>query len=341
MGRRGFASIDRLPSGSWRIRWTVQGVKHHEVLPKTCKKREVERRAAELEVEYGRLAYGTRIPTVSELFERDVWPTIATGKDTTVEAYKYAWKKVAAKFGGLSVSKLNAAVVQDWLIENPSNSHHALVVLRKVSTRAAQLGYTGSDRLAVKISTSAAHRERKVADDPAAYMRAVEGSPIEGAVLLMLGAGLRVGEALAVDLNDIDLECGTIAVVNTVGEDCGELKGRTKTKESTRVVAISPDIAQRFTTVVEAARARGDHYLCDDGFGRAIGKKLARSVWDRLTAKLPRVTMQQLRPTFATRMLNAGQSERATNIAMGHKSLSQVLQQYDRPEVVIQPPKLY
>lgn len=337
-----FGHEELLPSGNTRFRWDLQGVHHSEMWPKSMTRAERKERKAQLELECCRERYGRRrIPTYAELWESDVLPTVMEMADTTRDSYLCAWSNVSGRFGNVKVTDLIAADVMDWLKENPGSANIKSVVLRKVSLRAAQLGYTKSDMLASVKEPKRERRKKSVVKDSLAYLEAVKGSPIECSVLLMLGAGLRVGEALSLSVTDVDISSATVFVHDTVGRKDGDLKGRTKTSESTGIRPIAPDVMPMVAKVVESKVERGETWVADNGFGEPIGLDSAGRMWARLTSGLPKATMRSLRNTFATRALDAGVTTRSVNIAMGHTSLSHVLQAYDLPDRVDPLPQLF
>lgn len=140
---------------------------------------------------------------------------------------------------------------------------------------------------------------------------------------LLYATGLRVGETVALDLSDIDLEAGTVGT-----------RGRGKIR---RIPITSPDSLQAMRDYVERsrgllARARGTAPTLDDD-ARALflnhrGQRLTRQgFWLILKryaklAGLDEISPHTLRHSFAAQKLRGGTDMRDLQQILGHANIS-------------------
>lgn len=132
---------------------------------------------------------------------------------------------------------------------------------------------------------------------------------------LLYGSGLRISEAIALDLNDLDSD-----VIRVVGKGSKE-----------RIVPLSDASVKRLRRYMEQRHA----LLKDDYSEQALflnvrkGKRLDRRQANRILAKLAKlaglpkdVHPHMLRHSFATHMLEAGADLRSVQELLGHERLT-------------------
>lgn len=132
---------------------------------------------------------------------------------------------------------------------------------------------------------------------------------------LLYGSGLRISEAIGLDLNDVDSD-----VIRVVGKGAKE-----------RIVPLSDAAVKRIRRYMEQRHA----LLGDDYSEQALflsvrkGKRLDRRQANRIVAKLARlaglpkdVHPHMLRHSFATHMLEAGADLRSVQELLGHENLT-------------------
>ena len=131
-------------------------------------------------------------------------------------------------------------------------------------------------------------------------------------VTLALGTGARVGELLALDWADVDLESGTVSIH---GSRSRSGVGPTKSRRGVRIVAL-PSFA------LEALRAetRRDGPVVSYADGRPITPERAGERWRTLRARggLDGLRFHDLRGTYATLALARGVPAKALADVLGH-----------------------
>jgi len=132
---------------------------------------------------------------------------------------------------------------------------------------------------------------------------------------VLYGSGLRISEAIGLDMNDVDSD-----VIRVVGKGSKE-----------RIVPLSEAAVKRIRRYMEQRHA----FIKDDYSEQALflsvraGKRLDRRQANRIVTKLAKlaglpkdVHPHMLRHSFATHMLEAGADLRSVQELLGHKNLS-------------------
>ena len=151
-------------------------------------------------------------------------------------------------------------------------------------------------------------------------------------ILLMLHSGLRVGEALALKLEDINLKEKTLNVCRTITKDDkgGIVIGKTtKTDTSSRLIKINNNL---YEILVQAlySYTKNDQKLLfwDKGI---IKPYEIRCYLSRITKKYNianHISSHMLRHTYATRCIESGMSPVVLQKKLGHKDISITLNTY-------------
>lgn len=144
----------------------------------------------------------------------------------------------------------------------------------------------------------------------------------------MLGTGVRIGEACAVQLDQLDLDAGTIEVSRT--DTRFGIEERTKTKAGWRIIAVPPGIVAMLQRRIADPEIRTDVVLFPSPAGRVRDSSNTtgdlRRAFDR--AGFDWVTSHTFRKTVATRLDEAGLSARQIADHLGHAQPSMTLDVY-------------
>jgi integrase len=145
-------------------------------------------------------------------------------------------------------------------------------------------------------------------EDAARVMEAISGDPLESLYVLLLGSGLRLGEAVALTWRDVDLDAGFVSI--------------RVSKTRIRATPINEEAAE----ALRQHRSKTPRYGLDEPvfLGPRTKERLRASTvshaFPRLLEKasLPRMTVHQLRHGHATLLLAQGVPMRVIAEQLGH-----------------------
>jgi integrase len=147
-------------------------------------------------------------------------------------------------------------------------------------------------------------------------------------VEFMLGTGVRIGEACALRVPQVDLDGGTVEISATV-TDFG-IEERPKTKAGWRVIAVPPNVVKILRRRARDPKLRTDVAIFPSPIGRIrdssnTAADLRRALND---AGFDWVSSHTFRKTVATRLDDAGLSARQIADHLGHAQPSMTLDVY-------------
>ncbi len=191
--------------------------------------------------------------------------------------------------------------------------------------------------VATHVSTPAVTRTEVnpwTADQAATFLEAVAGDRLAEFFEVLVGTGLRLGEALALRWEDVDLEHRVLRVRRSATTVGGHLLiGRPKTVGSAAGVGLSPRVVaalarQRERQVFDALTWGAGYELGDLVFARENGSLLRPEYVRRrlhtvaAEAGLPRVRVHDLRHLAATLMISAGVPLALVSKTLRHSKVS-------------------
>jgi integrase len=243
-------------------------------------------------------------------------PTIAP---STYRSYAgHVRMHISPLLGGIVVAKLRPADVRRLIADRLRAGLSPATVIRIVTSLRIALGTgrrdgTLSENVASEIGLPRVDRDPIPAMTVAraqAILGAVRGDPFEALYVLLLGSGLRLGEALGLDWRDVELEAGTVSV----------RKG--KTRRSVRTIPVPPFVVAGLRAQKAAAKRFGPEvpvFLGPRSSERLRGDSVLHH-WQRLltAAGLPAMRLHDLRHGHATLLLAAGVPMRAIADQLGH-----------------------
>lgn len=285
------------------------------------------------------------VPTVAQLWESFELPRlregVSSGKTSqrTLTMYTSYWERmVGPRWGRTPSTDVRAYDIQQWLLGmTKSNGEVARAVLRLTLDHALMLDVIPSNPASrrFRLGDDSARREEAYTQDELSRLwEVVRGSVCEAPFLLSSHAGLRVGEACGVTLDDCEWrEDGTLVVsVRRQLLSSGGMTDRLKTRSSYRTVAVVDPWSSRIREIVDALPTCA-RYVNDRGDGEPVCRKTVSDTWARLVraTDVPYRSMQVLRPSFQTALHWAGVPIEQTSRMLGHSSTSTTLDHYDRP----------
>lgn len=161
-----------------------------------------------------------------------------------------------------------------------------------------------------------------------------EEMPYKNCILFELYLGLRVGEALALQIGDINLQRNIISINKTLTTDIDNqvcIGSTTKTYAGQRELPI-PDFLRDFVIEqIEIAKEHKNHLLFTTPEGRLVNNSTVnrqlKKIAEQLEIKTP-ISTHVLRHTYGTRCIESGMRAVALQRLMGHTDISITLNTY-------------
>jgi integrase len=143
-----------------------------------------------------------------------------------------------------------------------------------------------------------------------------------------LATGMRRGELLGLQWQDVDLDRGVIRVQRQLVEIGGHMElGDVKTSAGRRRI----DLPAETTTILRELKAGANSsFVFADKCGKPlIGARVSRRFKDAIrSAGVPEISFHEMRHTHATLLLIAGISPKVVQERLGHSNVSITLQTY-------------
>ncbi len=362
------------PNGSYDYRWTDQFGKRHVIYGKTLEELREKEKEVDRDISDG-IKAEKRNTTINELF--DLWCHIKRGlKDNTFQNYKYMYNTfVRPKFGKLKISQVKKSDVKRFynyladergLQASTIDSIHT--VLHQVFDLAVDDGYirsNPSERVLKELKQAHCFQTEKrkalTVAEQELFLDYLSNTPRYRhwypIFAVMLGTGLRVGEATGLRWCDIDLDEGLIDVNHTLvyyshgpQKGCSFNVNTPKTKAGERVVPMLGFVKEAFLEERENQKETGisckasvdgyTDFIFVNRYGDTqhlgtLNKAIRRIIRDCNDAQfeksenpevlLPHFSCHTLRHTFTTRMCEAGVNIKVIQDALGHADVSTTL----------------
>ena len=217
-------------------------------------------------------------------------------------------------------------------------------IFHKALQQAIELGYLRSNPTSACKRPKVEQGEIKPLDNEAAnaFMEAIKGHRFENVYLVTMFTGLRRGEVCGMTWDCVDLDRGTIFInkqLQQVPGHSGEFrltptkngKGRPITPAATVIEALKRQKAWQ-----DEARLKAGPDWQEEGlvFTNEVGHRLSPNTvyhnYKRLVASigLPKARLHDLRHTFATMSLQAGDDIKTVQSNLGHATAAFTLQVY-------------
>jgi len=171
------------------------------------------------------------------------------------------------------------------------------------------------------------------------FLAATADDPHGALWAFLIATGCRIGEALAVQWNDVDLDAGTVLIHRTTtvtAEGKATIRTGTKTRHAGRTVPLEPWMVDRLRA--HAATRHADSLLVFHADGAPQAVLAVRTAWKRRIGelKLPPIRLHDVRHSVATAMVAAGISERIVQEVLGHADIRTTLALYAHVDVRMQ-----
>lgn len=362
--------------GGFQYRWTDEDGKRHAIHASTLE--ELRRKESEIEQDQrDRIKPEARSVTINEMYE--LWKQLKRGlKDNTFQNYRFMYDQyVAPRFGKQRISALVKSDVKRFyntLVDERGLSISTIdcvhTVLHQVLDMAVDDCYirrNPSDNVLKELKQSLAlKREKRRAltkPEQDLFLNYLERTPKYQhwypIFAVMVGSGMRVGEAVGLRWSDIDLEEGIIDVNHTLIYYRHAVNGcycnvhSPKTASGVRQIPMLTLVKEAFLLEKHYQETNGircnatvdgyTDFIFVNRFGQpqhqgTLNKALRRIIRDcndeiLLKGKkdpllLPHFSCHILRHSFTTRMCEAGVNVKVIQETLGHADVSTTLNIY-------------
>lgn len=362
-------------NGTFQFRWTDAGGNRHSVYAPTLEELRIKEEIITKDKVDG-IKTESRFITVNDLFA--LWKQLKKGlKDNTFQNYKYMYEMfVAPRFGKLKISTLVKSDVKRFYnyladecglaISTVDGIHNILHQILDIAVDDAYIRHNPADDVMKELKKTRAKPEKKRAltreeqDLFLNYLKQTEKYRHWYPVFaVMVGTGMRVGEAVGLRWCDIDLEDGMIDINHTLVYYNHETNGcycnvhSPKTVNSIRTIPMLNVVKDAFLEEKRYQQENGiqcratidgyTDFIFVNRFGDpqhqgTLNKALRRIIRDcndevflkqqKNPVLLPKFSCHILRHTFTTRMCEAGVNVKVIQETLGHADVSTTLNIY-------------
>lgn len=339
------ANIQKRQNGKWRARYRDDAGKEHarHFERKTDAQRWLDEVSASvLTGQY----VDPRAGRITFRVYAEQWRQAKPHRPTTaVKAEQHLRVHAYPSFGDLPLARIRRSDVQSWvtgLQKKPGKADgmKASTVRTTFNTVRAVFQAAVHDRVITASPCTGVDLpevpRRKVVPLSVDQVRALSAAMPEqyrALVILAAGSGLRPGELFGLQVRHVDFFKRQLHVEQQVQQTP---KGGTrvcppKTKESERVVPLPDVVVHALVAHLKTFPAGLDNFLFQDPRGGPIvATRLMDSAWRpaRNAAGLPTTGMHQLRHTYASLLIAAGESVKVVSERLGHTNAAMTLNVY-------------
>ena len=283
--------------------------------------------------------------TLAEYIERYYWP-IASKRlaATSLDTYRIEIeKRIIPHLGNCEISNIERKHIQYMLdsCQTEAPARKCLSTLKTILSEAVGDGFADANPALLKYALPPKGKKRDngviLADFAQIvpfieYVQDTAPEAITRLVMTGLMLGLRPEERYALDYEDFDFSDGTVTVQSAyVSARGGNQLKQPKTELSRRVIPMPKPFQDWF---YYTSNGQGAWIVGKDG--KRLSPSTGRKMWNRYLDKnpqLPRVTLENMRHSFATACLHAGMNIEDLSRMLGHSDINTTFRRYVKPDL--------
>ncbi len=320
----------------WDVRYRTPDGKQRRETKRT--KGEADRRAAEVEADKHRGHFVDHSDRTTVVEYARAWAAARPHRPTTAKRVSLMIESHIAgtRLGDRRLSAVRPSEVQAWASDRakvlaPSTVRLLVGLLRSIYS-AAVLDRLIASSPVVKVQLPRAERERVIplSISEVSVLAGAVPARYRAAVIAQAGLGLRIGELLALRVQDVDFLRRTVRVEEQIAPD-GRGRVEPKTPRSRRTLPLPQVVADVLARHIAECPPGTDGSLFTGRTGEPLSLVYYRGVIAHAVerAGLPAgTTSHDLRHHFASVLLAAGESVVAVAERLGHENASLVLSTY-------------
>lgn len=344
-GRRQFGRVRRLPSGRWQARYATPDGEQRTGPYTFATKAEASRFLAQIEIDLERgLAVDPRLArtTLREWAERFMTTTVHLRPKTRAAYASLQRTTILPALGDKQVGRLRPIDVQEWVASmharglSASRIRQGYRLLSQMMAAAEDSGLTARTPCRrIRLPRMEEHEPNILTREQVAALASACRPPYDLLVEVLAYSGLRIGEALALRRESVDLLGGRLIVRESLSEANGQITFQTPKNHQHRAVTVPAFLRGRLRDHLDANVAAEPRALL---FVGATGEPMRhagvmRRAWLPAVAAtgLVGVTPHDLRATHASWVIDEGGSVMDAAARLGHAAGTVTTRHYARP----------
>lgn len=322
--------------------------KRHSVSDKDEKKCLKKLRNAIAEVEHGKYTESSNITIEqlgNEIVELKHKANILCSN--SYGRYLETLKIIKEHIGDFIIKKITKSQIQNFLNELTTKYSNSVIdkvycVLNQIFREALARDLILKNPMTFVIKPKSDKKDRKIRaftiEEQKKFLIAIEGHKYQKIFLLALNTGMRCGEILALQPEDIDFEKRIIHVHNTLSQDENYkpiFKDSTKTYAGTRDIPFDDTVAIILKAAIHSMTLNPYRVIFSNQ-GKLLRTSTINSAFNRICKKAGievqkgnvYLTEHSLRHSFATRCIESGMPPHVLQKFLGHTDVSVTINDY-------------